>query len=107
MSVFFRIGPIAVTVFEIEAKIFDWFALQFFHDAIEDFLRQFVIRVTEGVGQTRGVGRVFLDRAQGDRAEALRGVGLKKMRAAINGMHGLAAIRFAGITPNECLIRFA
>ena len=34
MAVFFRVGPIAVAVFEVDAKVFDRFAPQFFAHAI-------------------------------------------------------------------------
>ena len=29
MAVFFRIGPVAVSIFKIDAKILDWLALKF------------------------------------------------------------------------------
>ena len=83
VSIFFVVGAIAVTVFEIEAEIFDRFAFQFLRHAVENLLRQLAFRITEHARQSRGIGRIFPQRTQGDRAEPLRGIGFEKMCAAI------------------------
>ena len=53
---------------------------------------------TERRGQRRRVRRVLLQRAQRDRAELLRGVGLEQVRAAVDGVHRLAR----GESPGNC-----
>ena len=43
VPVFFVIGPVSITVFEVDTEIFDWFAMELFADAVVD-----------GVGEPRG-----------------------------------------------------
>ncbi len=108
VSIFLRIGAIAVTVFEIEPEIFDRFAPQFFDDAGVNLLRQLLVGIhPEHVRETGRIRRIFFERPQRHRAEFLRGVGLEEMRAAIDRVHRLSAMRFSRITAREGLIRFA
>jgi len=108
MSVFFRVGSIPITIFEIEPKIFDRLTSQFFDDSIVKRFREPIVAGASYRPRERpGFGRIFFERTKGDRAELLRGIGFEQMPAAINRVHSLTPIRFTGITLHEAFVRFA
>ncbi len=85
----------AESVFEIDPEILDRFTRQLLDDAGVETIgeRRFEI---ERARKRRRIGRVLLERAQGDRAE-LAGQGrVEQMRAAVDRMDRLPARRVAG-----------
>ena len=97
---------IAVAVFKIQPEILRRFAAQLRHDALVNRHGEHPRpRHVERLVQRVRIRRVFIERTQRDRAELLRGIRLEKVRAAIDDMHRLPAVRLAGIPLHEGEIR--
>jgi hypothetical protein len=62
VRVLFRVGPVAVAVFEVEPKIFHGFAPKFLDDPVINLLWEFaVLGNAQRVRQRGRIGGVFLE----------------------------------------------
>src|SRR5207244_9741897 len=95
VAVFFVVGTVAVSVFEVDAEVFHRLAAELLDHAPVDRLRLRAIDA-DGGGEGRAVRRVLLQCAQCELPELLRRVGLEQLRAAVHGVHRLAGGRIAG-----------
>jgi hypothetical protein len=92
VAVLFGIGPIAVAVFEIQTKILDRLAPQLIAGAFVDAVGQRGGH-SHGSCEGRGIRRVVVERTDGGRPEPRRGIGLEEVRAAVDGVNRLTAVR--------------
>ena len=90
------VGAVAEAVLEVDPEILDRLARQLVDDARVDARARASASRPERRGERRRVGRVLLQRAQRDRAELLRRVGLEQMRAAVDDVHRLPRGGVAG-----------
>ena len=102
-TVLFGVRTIAVSVLEIDPEILDRLARQLFDQPrVEAVRRPRVRSPTQPPASRRR--RVLVERPQGHRAQLLRRIGGEEMRAAVDGVHGLARGRIAGIAIGNGLV---
>ena len=103
VAVFLRVGAIAVAIFEIEPEIFHRFAPQFFDDPIVNLVAaKFRRRPFRARAASVAASGAYSSSERSATSPSLcGGVGFEKMRAAVNGVHRLPAIRFARISAHE------
>ena len=103
--ILFLVGPVAEAILEIDAEVLDRLARELVDDAQVDAIGQAGDPGPSAPASAAGVGRVLLQRAQRQRAELLRGVGLEQVRAAVDGVHRLPRGRIAGKLLGDAHVR--
>src|SRR5262245_50668474 len=98
--VFFLIGSVAVAVFEVDAKVFDRLARQFFGNALPDFLGMNIADADRARERER-IRAVLFENAHRLLAELSRSVELEELRTAVDGVHGLPLAGASGEALHE------
>jgi len=105
--VFFGVGPVAVPVLEVDSKILDRLAGEFVANAPVYRRESRMVRDAKRGAERGRFRRVLIHRAESDGAEPGNRVRLEELRAAVNGVHRLAAGTLTGVGFGERQIRFA
>src|SRR5687767_12361086 len=105
--IFFGIGPVSISVLEVDPEIFHRLAGQLFADSSVYGFEGGVIRDAEGPSERLRIRRVPLHCAGSDCAELRNGVGGEQLRAAINGMYRLPSLTLPGMRFRELEICLA
>ena len=100
VRVFLRVGPVAVAVLEVDPEVLDRLALELgLHPRVDPEGQ--IPRQAQGVAQDVRIGRVLAQRPLGQLAELASGFGGEELRAAVEGVDGLAVGRVAWSAPGE------
>ncbi len=96
MAVLFGAWPVAVAVFEVNAKVLDGLALELAQHALVDLFGQ-APRQANGLREDLRAGSIFFERPAGRHPQLARDVGFELVRAAVNRVHRLAPAGFARV----------
>ena len=83
------VRPVAIAVFEVDAKVFNRLSAQFLHDTCSNRSGEFCGLEAQHSREGRSVWRVLLEHPKRDRAELSGGIRSEQMRATVNGVDRL------------------
>jgi hypothetical protein len=99
---------IAITVLEINSKIFNGFAAQFLHYPVPNPGSQIPVPAeftqADGRGESSGVPAIFFKCTEGKLSKPDSCVGLEKVRAPINGVYRLPLALVARVLLHDLLV---
>jgi hypothetical protein len=106
MAILFPIGALAVTVLEIDAKIFHRLARKLVEHPLIYRHGQRLANAHRGCKLGRGSAE-FLQRTAGQLPQLGSGVGPEQMASAIHGVHRLPGGSLPGVSPRKLAIGVA
>src|ERR1044072_4659147 len=96
VTVLYGVGPRAVAILKIDAKILHRLTTEFFGNALIYVLSN-MVRDLESTAEFVGIRSVSAKSAHGQLAQPHRCVGLKEVSSTVDRVYGLAASILAGI----------